>query len=243
MKVILYKYINNRRTNQRIVNDVSLQDFFKNSQNNFVYIINYFIFAPNSIIITMEQNKEMTASESLALIAETMNNSRRVVLRNNAFHFMLWGALLTAFSLIIYFLWHTTGNAGWNLLWFAMPVIGYGLAALLDKKKDADPKNEISRLLGLSWAAFGFFSVVLSAIAIFLVPMNITLIIVLLLGLAECISGVILKNWPIAVAGIIMGIGGAVAAVLLKSEAQLLLFTLGGVLLAVTGLIIKLQYK
>ena len=41
----------------------------------------------------------------------------------------------------------------------------------------------------------------------------------------------------------IMGIGGAVAAVLLKSEAQLLLFTLGGLLLAVTGLVIKLQYK
>lgn len=191
----------------------------------------------------MEQNKEMTASESLALIAETMNNSRRVILRTNSKHFILWGVLLTVLSLVIYFLWHSTGSANWNLLWFAMPAIGYGTAALVNNKKDADPKNEISRLLGLSWAAFGFFSVVLSAISIFAVPMNITLIIVLLLGLAECISGVILKSWPIAIAGMIMGIGGAVAAVLLKSEAQLLLFTLGGLLLAVTGLVIKLQYK
>ncbi|MBO7479287.1 MAG: hypothetical protein J6T49_02360 [Bacteroidales bacterium] len=191
----------------------------------------------------MEKNKEMTASESLALIAETMNNSRRAILSHNAKHFVLWGALLTVLSLLIYFLWHGTGSANWNLLWFAMPVIGYCLAALIDRKKEVQPKNEISRLLGLSWAVFGLFSVTLSAIAVFAVPMNITLIIVIMLGLAETISGVILKNWPIAISGIIMGIGGAVAAVLLKSEAQLLLFTLGGLLLVITGIIVKLQYR
>ena len=191
----------------------------------------------------MEQNKEMTASESLVLIAETMNKSRKAILRSGAKHFVLWGALLTAMSLLIYGLWHKTGNPVWNLLWFAMPVIGYTLAAFLDRKEPAVPKNEISRLLGPIWAAFGVFSVSLSAIAVFAVPMNISLIIVILLGLAECISGIVLKNWPIIIAGAILGIGGAVAAVLLKSEAQLLLFTLGGVLLAATGLVVKLQYK
>jgi len=191
----------------------------------------------------MEQNKEMTASESLALIAETMNNSRRVILRSNATFFVLWGTLLTIMSLVIYFLWHKTGNASWNLLWFAMPVIGYATAASIGRKTESHPNNEISRLLGLCWAMFGIFSISLSAIAFFAVPMDLTLIIVLLLGLAEGVSGIILRNWPIAIAGMIMGIGGAVAAVLLKSEAQILLFTLGGILLAVTGLIVKSQSK
>ena len=72
----------------------------------------------------MEQMKEMTASESLALIAETMNNSRRTILRSGAKHFILWGVLLTVMSLVVYLLWHTTGKAVWNLLWFAMPVVG-----------------------------------------------------------------------------------------------------------------------
>ena len=93
------------------------------------------------------------------------------------------------------------------------------------------------------WAVFAVFSLSLSALAVFVVPMNITLMIVVLLGVAECISGVMLRNWPIIVSGAILGIGGAVAAVLLKSEAQLLLFTLGGVLLALTGLIVKQQYR
>ena len=83
----------------------------------------------------------------------------------------------------------------------------------------------------------------LSAIAVFFVPMNISLIIVIILGLAESISGVVLKNWPIIVAGAILGIGGAVAASLLQGAEQLFLFTLGGILLVLTGLIIKFQYK
>jgi len=191
----------------------------------------------------MEQNKEMTAQESLKLISETLNNSRKSILRNHAKYYVLWGSLLTIFSLVIYLLWHSTGKASWNLLWFAMPVFGYLFAWLLSKKDAALPESFVGNLTGKVWALFGLFSVVLSAIAVFIVPMPITFTIILLLGLAESITGVILKNWPVIVCGLIVGIGGAVAATLLKTEAQLLLFTFGGIILAATGLIVKLQYK
>jgi len=191
----------------------------------------------------MEQNKEMTAQESLQLITESFNKSRKDILRNSAKHFILWGTLLTAISLAIYLLWHFTGKPQWNFLWFAMPVIGYPFAALIGKNSVAIPQNEVSKMLGGVWSVFGAFAITLSAIAVFLVPMNITLIIVIILGLAECFSGVLLKNWPIIVAGFLLGIGGAVFALLVKSEAQFLIFTLGGVLLLVTGMIMKLQYK
>ena len=191
----------------------------------------------------MEQNKEMTAQESLSIIAETLNNSRRDILRGSAKYFMLWGDLLTATSLVIYLLWHFTGKPQWNFLWFAMPLIGYPLAALMGKHNKAVPQNEVSKMLGGVWSVFGTFAIALSAIAVSLVPMHVTLIIVIILGLAECISGVLLKNWPIIIAGFILGVGGAVFAMLVKSEAQLLIFTLGGALLAITGLIVKHQYK
>ena len=156
---------------------------------------------------------------------------------------MLWGVLLTVTSLAIWLLWHFTGKPQWNFLWFAMPVIGYPLAALIGKNQVAIPQNEVSKMLAGVWSVFGTFSLTLSAIAVFLVPMHVTLIIVIILGLAECISGVLLKNWPIIIAGFILGVGGAVFALLVKSDAQLLIFTLGGVLLLVTGLIMKKQYK
>ena len=78
---------------------------------------------------------------------------------------------------------------------------------------------------------------------IFLVPMRVSLIIVIIMGLAECMSGVLLKNWPIIIGGFLLGVGGAVFAMLVKGDTQLLIFTLGGVLLLVTGFIMKLQYK
>ena len=179
----------------------------------------------------------MTAQESLSIITETFNKNRKDIVRNSAKYFLLWGALLTIISLVIYFLWHCTGKPEWNLLWFVMPVIGYPLAALAGRYDHKMPQNEVSKMLGGVWGVFGAFAITLSAIAIFLVPMNISLIIVLILGWAECISGVLLKNWPIIVAGFILGVGGAVFAMLVKDDAQLFIFTLGGVLLLVTGLI------
>jgi len=191
----------------------------------------------------MEQNKEMTAHESLQLISESLNKSRNDILRNSAKYFVLWGILLTATSLAIYLLWHFTGKPQWNFLWFAMPVIGYPLAALVGKSNAPIPQNEVSKMLGGVWSVFGTFSLALSAIAVFVVPMHVTLIIVIILGLAECISGVLLKNWPIIIAGFLLGVGGAIFALLVRNEAQILIFTLGGVLLLVTGIIMKLQYK
>ena len=191
----------------------------------------------------MEQNKEMTAQESLQLISESLNKSRNDILRNSAKYFVLWGILLTATSLAIYLLWHFTGKPQWNFLWFAMPVIGYPLAALVGKSNAPIPQNEVSKMLGGVWSVFGAFSLALSAIAVFVVPMHVTLIIVIILGLAECISGVLLKNWPIIIAGFLLGVGGAIFALLVRNEAQILIFTLGGVLLLVTGIIMKLQYK
>ena len=191
----------------------------------------------------MELNKELTAQESLRIITETMNNNRRDILRNSAKYFLLWGALLVAMSLTIYLLWHSTGNPVWNLLWFAMPVIGYLLAGILHKRDAAIPDNLVGKPTGQVWALFGALSVVISAIAIFLVPMPITLLIVVLMGCAESVSGILLKNWPIIIAGFILAVGGAVASVLLQGAEQLFLFTLGGILLVVTGLVVKSQYK
>ena len=191
----------------------------------------------------MEQNKEMSAQESLQLIAETFNKSRKDILRNSAKYFMLWGALLTVTSLVIYLLWHFTGRPQWNFLWFAMPAIGYPVAALMGKYKVAVPQNEVSKMLSGVWSVFGTFAITLSALAVCLVPMNVSLIIVIILGLAECMSGVLLKNWPIIICGFLLGVCGAVFAMLVQNEAQLLIFTLGGVLLVVTGLVMKLQNK
>lgn len=193
----------------------------------------------------MENNNEnnMTAQQSFSIITEMVNNSRRSILQNSAKHFLLWGALLTIMSLVIYETIHITRNPIWNLLWFAMPLIGFPMAHFIGRNKVEVPQNIISRQLHGVWLAYCAFVVVISAVFMFIAPQNLTLVIIMAFGFAECVSGIILKNWSVIVSGFILGVGGAIAAIMLRSEAQLLLFTLCGVILVVTGLIVKSQYK
>lgn len=205
----------------------------------------------------MEQSNEMTAQQSLSLITETLNNSRKEITRGGGKYFILWGCLLTIFSLLVYCLWKTTDKAAWNNLWFAMPVIGFVLERII-RRKDAAGRvqNDVSRILGGIWASFGIFAVAVSAFTVIYTQINpnplgtiavvvgLTAEIVLLFGLAECISGVALKNWAIRIAGLVTGVGGLIIYYVANSDKeQLLIFTFAGIVLAVTGLIMKNQKK
>lgn len=205
----------------------------------------------------MEENKEMTAQQSLSLITETLNNNRKEIVRNSGKYFVMWGVLLTVFSLLVYILWKTTGKAAWNNLWFALPAIGYPLSRWMKNKNDSSrAENFISRINGGIWGTFGLFacSVALftvlygqfgsSTLTAIVLGATLTAQIVLLFGMAETISGIALKNWTIKIAGWITGIGGL--AIHYNSEAnaeQMLIFTFAGIVLASTGLIVKHQYK
>ena len=204
----------------------------------------------------MEQNQEFSPMQSLELISRTLDNSRKDIVRGGAKYFILWGILLTVMSLAVYLLWKGTGNPSWNFLWFAMPVIGYPMAAML-KNKDGKvrPSNFVSELNGKVWSAFCVFSCSIAALSILLYLLTkssaaalmvngITPSIALLFGICECISGIALKNWAIMVGGFLIGVGGTLVFYATgMSIEQMLIFTVAGVILTLTGVIIKLQNK
>ena len=203
----------------------------------------------------MEQNKEMTANESLALITETLNNNRKEITRRGGKYFILWGILLTFFSLLVYALWKSTGHSYWNNLWFAMPLVGYPLARMIrSKEESAVATNVVSRIISGIWTSFGVFACSLAAftvlftivgdhpLAAIVVGASLTAEIVLLFGLAETISGVALRNWAIKIAGFVTGIGSlAIYYITGANEEQMFIFTLAGIVLAATGFIVKRQ--
>ena len=206
--------------------------------------------------MNMEQNTELSAKRSFDLINETLEGSRRSILRNNGKYFILWGCFLTFMSLLVYVLWKTTGKAQWNFLWFAMPVIGYPLATLLKKKDTVPvPSNVVSRMLSGTWSTFGIFACSVAAVSMIYVAfckdlsaammaVNISSALILLFGMAETICGVILKNWIIKVAGFVTGIGGMFIYYLTgMTIEQMLIFTFAGIVLALTGVIIKNQNR
>lgn len=212
---------------------------------------------------TNEQNREMTAQESLSLITETLNNTRKEITRNSGKYYILWGALLTIFSIIVYLLWKLTDQAAWNNLWLGMPIIGFLLARLMSRI-DTEPhvQNDVSRITQGIWSAFGIFA---CTVAVFTIAYSyvsdgaldlgrtiramvsvasLTAEIVLLFGLAESICGVALKNWAMKIAGFVTGIGGlAIYYITGAAEEQMFIFTFAGLVLMATGLIVKIQYK
>ena len=205
-----------------------------------VYNINWFIFASGINFENMETENKLTPERSLALINETLESSRRAVLADSGKFFLLWGAVLFVFSLAVWLAWSRTGNPVWNLLWLGMPAVGYPAAAAL-ARKSVVPQSFITRLLGAVWGVFAFFAFSVSGLAS-VFPIPLTMVIILLLGLAESVSGVILKSWPVIVAGAVAGLGGACAAGALATAAdQVLVFTGAAVVLVLTGLVIKLR--
>ncbi len=202
----------------------------------------------------MEQNKEMTAQESLKLISETLNNSRKSILRRNGRYFILWGILLTVFSLLVYILWKTTGNAAWNNLWFGMPVVGFPLARWIGRKEQGERvESVVSQVVSGIWRSFCVFACSIALFAVVfdllsnslgtIVAMaSLTAMIAILFGFAETISGIALKNWTIKIAGFVTGIGGVIVYYVTgANEEQMLIFTLAGIVLVATGLIIRHQ--
>lgn len=206
---------------------------------------------------TNEQNREMTAQESLSLITETLNNSRREITRRSSKYYILWGILLTLFSLIVYALWKLTDQEAWVCLWFAMPVVGFLLARMLGRK-DADlhVQNDVSRITHGIWTSFGIFACAVAAFTLIFSKLGTNIIrtlvsvaglsaeLVLIFGLAECACGVALKNWTMKVAGFITGIGGlAIYYILGLGYEQMFIFTFAGLVLMATGLLVKRQYR
>lgn len=206
---------------------------------------------------TNEQNREMTAQESLSLITETLNNTRKEITRNSGKYFIFWGILLTIFSLLIYLLCKFTDKDAWNWLWFAMPAIGIPTERFLRGKEGSEQvRNDVSRFVSGIWSTFGFFACAVGVFTLLYTQVSsnffrlisavngLTAELVLLFGLAECITGVALKNWVIKTAGFITGIGGlAIYYVVGSGWEPLLIFTFAGLVLMATGLIVKIQYK
>lgn len=206
---------------------------------------------------TNEQDREMTADESLSLITETLNNSRKEITRRSGKYYILWGALLTVFSLLVYVLWKLTDKEAWICLWFAMPAVGFLLARWLGRKdSDGHVQNEVSRITQGIWISFGIFACAVAAFTLIFSKLGTNIVwavvsvaglsaeLVLIFGLAECACGVALKNWTMKVAGFITGIGGlAIYYILGLGYEQMFIFTFAGLVLMATGLLVKRQYR
>ena len=202
----------------------------------------------------MENN--LSAENSLRIIAETIERSRRTITKNSGKPLILWGVLVALFSLIIWGLWTKTGSPIWNFLWFAMSAIGFVCMKTLFRNREKVPETEVSRMLGKIWMWFGifatgFFALVWVAWGIRSLTgvegtlrVDLTLIILLMMGLGGTLSGAVLENKVVTASSLIATTFAALFLMVMPtgSPLRILSFAILGVFaLIVPGIILQKQ--
>lgn len=178
----------------------------------------------------METN-EMTPEQSLQVISDAIAKSRRDFEKNAGTPLVLWGCVVTLFSIVVWILLKVSGNVNWNFLWFGVPVVGWPLSSILLKGKCAKGGNSfISRSLGEIWIAYGVFATVLSAVFAFLHLEFIGYFTAILLGFASTITGLVLKNRFITAGGFITGLGCTIAFFIVQKNDVTLFFAAAALL-------------
>lgn len=200
----------------------------------------------------MENN--FSAENSLRLITETIERSRRAITKNSGKPLVLWGVLVALTAIIIYVLWKLTGSPAWNFLWFAMTAVGAVCMRSMTRGGEKVPETEISRMLGKIWMWFGifatgFFALVWVAWGIRQLAgiegplsVDLTLVIVLLMGLCGTLSGATLKSRPITFSSVAATALSVLFLMVLPdaSPARILTFVILGVFaLIVPGVILQ----
>ena len=202
----------------------------------------------------MENN--LSAENSLRIIAETIERSRRTITKNSGKPLILLGVLVALFSLIIWGLWTKTGSPIWNFLWFAMSAIGFVCMKTLFRNREKVPETEVSRMLGKIWMWFGifatgFFALVWVAWGIRsltgvegTLSVDLTLIILLMMGLGGTLSGAVLGNKVVTASSLIATTFAALFLMVMPtgSPLRILSFAILGVFaLIVPGIILQKQ--
>ncbi len=107
------------------------------------------------------EDKKLNEKESLELIAQMIQNTRRNLDEGSGNMFLVWGyvsILVTLFVLAgVYF----TKDPVWMWGFWGIPVIGYLLTFILMHKRQKPVKSYIDKVLGQIWMMFGLVCMII----------------------------------------------------------------------------------
>jgi hypothetical protein len=102
----------------------------------------------------MEERK-LNEKESLELIAQMIQNSKKNLQVGRGNQFILWGWLGAITSLVVMGMLMWTKNPAWNWLWFAIPVIGWPTMMWQMKKEKKPVVTFTDKVLKAVWMSIG----------------------------------------------------------------------------------------
>ena len=190
------------------------------------------------------KSSEMTPQESLNLIRDAIKKSRGHIENNSAVPLILWGIAVPVFTLIIWSLWKYTGHPQWNYLWFVFSPSLMVIQHFTISKKHEKCNGFINDVLGYIWIIFGIFATAVAVLGILGWVHDITESILLMMGVAAAISGMVVKNPWMTAGGFISGLGLAIALNYVSGpEAIMILIPAAILTLLLPGLYLKFKNR
>lgn len=124
-----------------------------------VYIINHFKTT------TKMEDKKLTPRESVELIASMIQTSKRRIAIADMRISVMWAVLSIITAAIYMVLYLSTGNSWYNLIWFAIPIIGYPLTMAMNRDRDtAEVSTYIDRVRNGVWQIVAYIAIMLTII-------------------------------------------------------------------------------
>lgn len=183
----------------------------------------------------------MNEKESLDLITQMIQNTKEKMEHGTGNIMLMWGYLTVIVSVIVYFGLIETLNGQWNWAWFAIPVIGYPVMVIMDKKerrKTSYCKTHMDTTISTIWSILGIAMMFATIFfisyhrGILLIPMAL-----ILMGIGSSFTFAILK---MKVVSFFCGVGLALGMGILVNCIQgslnvynILVFALGFVLITI----------
>ena len=199
---------------------------------------------------TILTEESLSTEQSIKIISQTIENTRKTITKRAGKPLILWGILVALTAILIYVLVNQTSNQLWHLLWFAMSFVGFIGTIYISKGVEHAPSNMIENMLKKIWMWFGivatgfYLLIWLSYLIIkyfdlgIILNINLTLIIAILMGLAGIISGEVIKMRSIVICNVFATFISILIALLCRGNI-LVFVVLGVVGLLVPGLILQ----
>ena len=171
----------------------------------------------------MEENNNMTAERSLEIITKQIAQSRKAVSKDVGQSLYVAGLCTMATALVIGLGVYLTNSGNFYLLYFALPLIIYGVLRYVKRNDIPAPSSFIGTMVAKTWVTFAIFTLSFYVLAtLYNLLMTHTespevysrmlvhpfCIILLLMGVCVTITGYILKSRWLVWCGIIGGLGG-----------------------------------
>lgn len=149
----------------------------------------------------IETSVPFDAEANLQYIRQMIDETRRSVSRHAGEPFLIMGYATVAVSLAVWYALRTTADPRWNFLWLLL--MAAGAVTVLRSRRRTCVRTTLSRMIGWVWCVL---SVALfpACVAVHFQPLlPILYVVTLLMGCGEAMTGLIIRQRCLTVAGLI----------------------------------------